>query len=131
MKMSAARVIGGLIALFGGFIVLLACLMTTGAFALGGIFLTQWLINFLIAILGTIGGILGIANKGSGGGLALIAGLFAIICEVLFWINPATFTVFSQYMLLETWLSFVIPYVTLEGIFMTLGGIIILAGSSK
>lgn len=129
--MSAARVIGGLIALFGGFIVLLACLMTTGAFALGGIFLTQWLINFLIAILGTIGGILGIANKGSGGGLALIAGLFAIICEVLFWINPATFTVFSQYMLLETWLSFVIPYVTLEGIFMTLGGIIILAGSSK
>jgi hypothetical protein len=129
--MSAARVIGGLIALFGGFIVLLACLMTTDAFALGGIYLTQWLINFLIAILGTIGGILGIANKGSGGALALIAGLFALICEILFYINPGTFMVFSQYMLLETWLSFVIAYVTLEGIFMTLGGIIILAGSSK
>ncbi len=129
--MSAARVIGGLIALFGGFLVLLACLMTTDAIALGGVFLTQWLINFLIAILGTIGGILGLANKRSGGGLALIAGLFAIICEILFYVNPLNFMVLSQYMLLETWLGFVIQYVTLEGIFMSLGGIIILAGSSK
>jgi len=129
--MSAARVIGGLIALFGGFIVLLACLMTTSAISLGGVFLVQWLINLLVALLGTIGGILGIANKGSGGGLALIAGLMAIIFEIIFYLNPLNFYVLSQYMLLETWIGFVIPYFTLEGLFMTLGGIIILAGRSK
>jgi len=126
--MISARIFGGSLATFGGILVLVVCLINI---ALGGINLTQWLINLLIALVGTVGGILGLANKRSGGGLALIAGLVAIICQIIFYINFVDFAVFSQYLLLEEWLSFVIPYFTLEGILITLGGICILAGKSK
>ena len=125
--MSTARRIGGIIALFGGSMIVLACLLTTSAITTGGNSLVQWIVNLIIGLWAIIGGIIGIYNHRIGGGLALLAGTFAILCGILYYLNPSTAPYFLQYGPLETWLDFVIPYVTLEGILMALGGIVIFA----
>jgi hypothetical protein len=125
--MITARVIGGIIALVGGFLVVLACLLDTAAITTGGNTLVAWIMNVIIGLWAVIGGILGIYKTRTGGGIALIAGLAAIFCQMLYYLNPPNAPYLYQYMPLETWLVFIIPYVTLEGIIMALGGIIILA----
>ena len=125
--MSTVRLIGGIVALFGGFMVVLACLLATLAIFPSGTSLVSWIVNLIIGLWAIAGGILAIFNQRTGGGLALIAGLAASLCQILYYINPARAPYLYQYVPLETWLGFVIPYVTLEGIIMVLGGIIIFA----
>jgi hypothetical protein len=125
--MITGRVIGGIIALFGGFMVVLAVLLNTAAIHTGGHTLVAWIVNLIIGLWAIIGGILGIFKQGTGGLIALVAGLAASLCEILYYLNPLRAPYLYQYMPLETWLVFVIPYITLEGIIMAVGGIIILA----
>jgi len=125
--MITVRVIGGIIALVGGFLVVLACLLDTVAILIGGNTLVAWIVNVIIGLWAVIGGILGIRKTRTGGGIALIAGLAALLCQALYYLNPSNAPYLYQYMPLEMWLVFAIPYITLEGIIMALGGIIILA----
>ena len=124
--MITGRVIGGIIALVGGSLVFLACLLNLSAITTGGTSLDKWIVNLIIGSWAIIGGIMGIFKFRMGGGLALLAGIFAILCQIIFYLNP-TIVTFSQFALLETWFGFVIPYVTLEGILMALGGSITFA----
>lgn len=126
MKVITGRVIGGIIALVGGSLVFLECLLNISAISTGGNSLDKWIVNLIIGSWAIIGGIMGIFKSRIGGGLALLAGLFAILCQILFYLNPTIATYFHQFSVLETF-GFVIPYVTLEGILMALGGIITFA----
>jgi hypothetical protein len=126
MKVITGRVIGGIIALAGGAMVLLECLLNTSAISTGGNSLDKWIVNLIIGLWAIIGGIMGILKSRIGGGLALLAGIFAILCQILWYLNQTIATYFHQFSLLETF-GLIIPYVTLEGILMVLGGIITFA----
>jgi len=126
--MSAGRVLGGIIALFGGLFVLLICFIRIQLFlAMGDVALIDWVINLLIGFLALIGGILGLASK-SGGGVAIVAGLASLILGILSATVLDFSTIFSQqsffnfYWNIGPWIG-----ITLEAILMIIGAVIMLA----
>ena len=101
--MITGRVIGGIIALFGGIMVVLALLLNTAAMSASRNSLVAWIVNLIIGLWAISGGILGIYKQGTGSLIALIAGLAAIFLEVLYYINPVVAPYLYQYMPLEMW----------------------------
>jgi hypothetical protein len=138
--MGTGRVVGGIIALIGGVLILIHCLL---AFSLltdfGFGYSVGWILNLLVALLAIIGGILGITSK-SGGAPALIAGLMAILLPVLAFVigNLTIAQMFSQLSGIYYFTGFslfTLPspmsmIVSVESVIMLVGGIIMLASSS-
>ncbi|NVM53707.1 MAG: hypothetical protein HWN66_08385 [Candidatus Helarchaeota archaeon] len=134
--MGAAKTVGGILALTGGTLVLIWCLIVAGImFAAPTPFIIGWIINLLLAMLGLVGGILGLVGKKAGGALALIAGLVWILLMVLLSMgvfgdpitNWETWAMLAPYSLFGAYV-YAIPYITLEGLLCLIGGILILAG---
>ena len=123
--MGTGRIIGGIIALLAGALVVVMCLQFT-------ILITStpvaWVLNLSVACLAIVSGILGFGTKRSAGWVALVAGLLAIICEIVATTDPATFAGYlNQYSFFGGYI--LIPWVTVEAILMLLGGIIMLASA--
>ncbi|NVM31397.1 MAG: hypothetical protein HWN65_21340 [Candidatus Helarchaeota archaeon] len=82
--MGAGRVIGGLFALIGGILILVAVIMYTDVFAYGiERQIIRWIVNLIVVILAMVGGILAMASKGGGGALTLFAGIIAFIMPLI------------------------------------------------
>ncbi|MFX1294824.1 MAG: hypothetical protein ACFFD2_08220 [Promethearchaeota archaeon] len=131
--MSAGKITGGIIALIGGAFVAIACLLIPFNLPFAPIIIPNWLINLLVAVLAIVGGALGIASKGGAGGLALAAGIIAIICPIIGWVSGNVYIMFilSQYSLI----NFVTGYgfiwvLSIESFIILVGGIVILASPS-
>lgn len=126
--MSAGRVIGGIIALIGGMFVLIMCFINMQiAFSFGSDYIVAWVINLLIGLLAFIGGIMGLASK-KGGGVAIAAGLLVLFLGILSFTVLSLYILFYQYSLFSVYMSIGKWYgISLESIFMILGGIIMLA----
>jgi len=131
--MSAGRVFGGIIALIAGIFILTYnfAFVDLGVLNLGGDFAFAWFINLIVAAFALIGGILGLASK-NGGGVALLAGILALVLGIIGSLVVPLSVMFFQYSLFSN-LTHVGPWygITLEEILMLLGGIIMLASSSK
>lgn len=139
--MGAGRVIGGLFAFFGGVLVLVAVFMNIDIVTAGATDpLITWIVNLLVGILALIGGILGMASKGGGGALTLIAGVMALFLylignllsspQLMLWFTPYSglHTLFGWgRFVLYAWGS-VIPlwHISFEGFLIFLGAILIL-----
>ncbi|TFG05210.1 MAG: hypothetical protein EU536_02565 [Promethearchaeota archaeon] len=126
--MGALKVVGGILALAGGVLVFIAWITLIG---IGMDFLSLFsLVNLVAIILSIIGGILGIAGKRAGGGLALVGALIWILGIILIYIDPMTFL----FMLPMSWLGGYIPVdiiISWESLIVLLGSIFILAGGSE
>ncbi|MFX1294437.1 MAG: hypothetical protein ACFFD2_06230 [Promethearchaeota archaeon] len=133
--MSAGKITGGIIALIGGAFVAIACLIVIESVFESGsiIFIINWLINILVAVLAIVGGALGIASKGGAGGLALAAGIIAIICPIIGWVseNLVVMFILSQYSLINYLTGYGFIWIlSIESFIMLVGGIVILASPS-
>ncbi|MHA1650996.1 MAG: hypothetical protein ACTSYB_12445 [Candidatus Helarchaeota archaeon] len=144
--MSANKVIGGLLALIGGFMVLLPLLIhpivgiqtAISLLSVSFQYFLPWLVIFLISVLALVGGILAMAGKKAGGILALIMGLIIIIFLILPYIIPDLYLITFMAYASGTWelyvagsigFSFVATiYVSLESILILVGGIIAIPG---
>ncbi|MFX1293731.1 MAG: hypothetical protein ACFFD2_02560 [Promethearchaeota archaeon] len=132
--MGAAKAVGGILALAGSAMVLIFCLLyMNSAFFLGGPFVIGWIINLLLSVLALVGSIVGLAGKKVGGALALIAGLWWLLMDILLTagiISGLSFfgIMVIPYSLFATYVVY-IPYITLESILCLIGGILILADS--
>ena len=125
--MSAARVIGGLLAFFAGFFVLIIVVVNLDAINLGGASLANWVINLLIGVLVLLGGLIGFGTR-STGGLVIACGIISIILGILSYVVVDLQVLFSQYSTFQTYLS-VGPWsgITFEAFLMLFGGIFIAA----
>lgn len=136
--MSAGRVFGGLIALFGGVFILYRNFDNINVLTLGFEDLTiNWIVQLLIGIIALAGGILGLASKKGGGALTLIAGIMAFLvfllgsiissAELLVWFYP-----YSGLDRLLGWGIFVMTgtgfywVISFEGFLIFLGALLIL-----
>ncbi len=101
--MGALKVVGGIFALAGGALVLIAWIMLLSI----GMEITSLLslINLAAIALSIIGGIMGLAGSKAGGVLALIGALIWILGLILAWIDPLTFL----WMIPMTFLGTLIP----------------------
>ncbi len=130
VKMSAGRVIGGLIGLIGGMLILFMCILnlqTVFSPYFGGDYIIAWLINLVIGLLGFIGGIKGLASK-KGGGLTMAAGLLALFLGIISFTTLSLYIMFYQYSLVQTYMSVGKWFgISVESILMILGGTIMLA----
>jgi len=119
--METGRIIGGIIALLAGVLIFIMALQFTLVLGSQPV---MWIINLSVAILAIIGGILGIMTNKLGGKIALIAGLLAIICEVIATTDPSNLAAyFNQLSFIGDYIF--IPWITVEGVLMAIGGIII------
>ncbi|MFX1295770.1 MAG: hypothetical protein ACFFD2_13075 [Promethearchaeota archaeon] len=133
--MGTVKVVGGILALAGGAMVLILCLLIANLYLAGSMeMLLNWIVNFIIAILAIIGSLMGIAGKKVGGILAFIAGLWWTIFGIL--ISANIISMFSSIGMILLPASLIgyylvpLPYITIEGILCILGGLLLLAGSS-
>jgi hypothetical protein len=139
--LGAGRVVGGIIALIGGALILIHCIIATNLLTdFGTNYAIAWIINLLVALLAIIGGILGLASK-SGGIPALIAGLIALLLPILAYVigdlNIAQmFSQLSGIYYYTGFFLFTLPspmsmIVSIESLIILVGGIIMLASSSE
>ncbi|NVM31725.1 MAG: hypothetical protein HWN65_23000 [Candidatus Helarchaeota archaeon] len=144
--MGAGKVVGGIIALIGGIFVLIPVFINIEAIFTAGSTegYVMWIINLLVGLLATIGGILGLASK-KGGALALIAGLVALLLPITAFLigDPAIAQMFSQlsgilgftglfiYLLVVVGPPTIFLAITIESIIILVGGVIMLASSSE
>ncbi len=125
--MSAARVIGGLFALFAGFLILIIVAIRLDYLSAGGAPLASWVINLLIGVLVLLGGLIGFGTR-STGGLVIVCAIISIILGILAAFVVDLDVLFSQYSTFQTYLT-VGPWsgVTFEAILALIGGIFIAA----
>jgi hypothetical protein len=82
--MSAGKVFGGLLALIGGFLLLIGLIYNFYQITSGiEMQIIRWIIALIACLLAIIGGVLAIASKGGGGGLVLIAGIITFIMPLI------------------------------------------------
>jgi len=146
-KMGAAKAIGGILGLVSGVLVLLVALdlmIGLGIFGLTATTMTYAAlillygttviyINLVIAIIALLGGILGLAGKKAGGGLALAAGIIWLIGGFLI----ASVPYLLPFSAIMAWTDQIIIismpnvyFISIEAILCLVGGIMILAGGS-
>ena len=125
--MSAGRVIGGLLAFFAGLLVMIIVVVNIDAINLGGSFLAGWVINLIIGILVVFGGLIGFGSR-SPGALVIVCGIVSMILGIFSALVVDLAVLFGQYSTFQIYLS-VGPWtgITLESIFMVIGGIFIAA----
>jgi len=140
--MGAAKVIGGLLALVAGILSLLVALdlligigifgasisIYIGAIILAGEFYIY--LGLIFAIIAIIGGIVGMAGKKAGGGIALIIAVIWLIGGFLASSVPLLFPMSA--MLLWTGQIAIggVGIISIEAIICLVGGILVLAGGS-
>ena len=139
--MGAGKIFGGLLALIGGIFILIPILIILplfmswlGAGPAGMDLVINWILLLILAILAVVAGILGLASKG-GGALALVIGLIAIVVGILWFsgILPIGYEPASGFDLwiLDSIVSKEMLFgITIEAIFITVGGVVMLASSS-
>ncbi|NVM55589.1 MAG: hypothetical protein HWN66_17915 [Candidatus Helarchaeota archaeon] len=119
--MSAGKIIGGILALVGGFLVLIQAFINIDHFQ-GGLGYT-WVMNLGIAGCAIIAGVFGSKGQRGPGFLALIVGVLSIILGLVGAALPDIRL--SQYSFFG-YLGVVIPIgLTIEAILMTVGGLVI------
>jgi hypothetical protein len=126
--MGALKIVGGIFALAGGALVLIAWITLIQL----GMDITSplSLVNLAAIALSIIGGILGLAGNKAGGVLALIGAMIWILGIILIYIDPLTFLWMIPLTYLGVWIPFDI-IITYESVLVLLGGIFILAGGSE
>ena len=132
--MANGRVVGGVLALIGGLLVLVTCLLSLGVLGLGAPYSTAWIINLVVAAIALLGGILGLAKLRAGGVLLLIIGmasiLFASIAGTAAYMSY-NWWAFDQYSLMAWLAGGHVKFISLEAALMVVGGIIIVASKSE
>ncbi len=135
--MSAAKIIGGILALVGGiFILLQIYYFRSSLFSGGSEETTCLLLNMTIVGLAIVGGILGLVGKRAGGILAIIAGTLAIVLGLITVYITGTELLWPLSFFTSTLDWFIPPYhlfagISIEALLMLGGGITIVASGSK
>jgi len=128
-KMSAGRIVGGIIALVAGVLLLFGAIIAFMEYTMDFTD-PMFLSNLIIAIIIIVGGILGIVQKTAGGILALIGGAISLIGALLalyasfYYLWPLSVFFFIY----PSWLTYYFP---IEAIIAIVGGIIILVSKGK
>ncbi len=142
MDSKRLKVIGGLLAFTGGFLVFIPCMWSLDRMMESALSTVkaQWFLNlYLVAIIALIGGFLGIVSKRSGGVLALLAGLTALLLPLFAVLinNADVAVIFTQYssfwgytVNIQGFAGLVVYYFTVgsETIFISIESLLILAG---
>ncbi|NVM30052.1 MAG: hypothetical protein HWN65_14510 [Candidatus Helarchaeota archaeon] len=132
--MANRRVVGGVLALIGGLLVLITCLLSIGVLGLGEPYSTAWIINLVVAAIALLGGILGLAKLRAGGFLLLLIGMVSIVCATIAGTAPYmsyNWWAFEQYSLMAWLAGGHVKYISLEAALMVVGGIIIVASKAE
>lgn len=131
--MKPVKILGGILALVSGTFLLIITLKNTGVYwGYGDSYIGTWVFNFIISALALGGGLLGLAGKNSGGGLAFMVGLISIAFGLIFWYS--SIVIFLQYSFLtEIWHLGIVGNnlflgISLEAILITIGGLCVLVG---
>ena len=144
--MGAGKVIGGLLALVGGVLILVACFGYYMYHITDGIDyqMIRWIIHLIAALLAVIGGVLAIASKGAGGVLVLIAGILAFLIPLFidliaefpytYWFSPyaglANLVGWGSFLFTDIGLAIIYSF-TFEGIIIFVGSILILSSRDR
>jgi hypothetical protein len=134
--MSAAKIIGGILALVGGVFILLQILGFWPLFFAGLEETTCLILNMTFVGLAIVGGILGLVGKKAGGILAIIAGALAIVFGILTVYFTGTEMLWPLSFFTSTLHWFTPPIhlfagISIEALLMLGGGITIVASGSK
>ena len=124
----AGPIVGGILALIGGGLTLIAAIQIMGWPAVDPQFMVTFLMTLVLAILGIVGGILMLVGKKIGGILAIIAGGILIAG---FWITIGTFGGFLDIPLATHWSTMSGPGFYLDPILAIAGGIVGLITASS
>ncbi len=124
--------IGGILALIAGILLCFYFMwsLIAGGFPADPVGIFNWIINLVLIVLVLLGGILGIADRRSGGALLLMVAVLMIAFYILFTIDSTTFAIVQPYTILDLFIPFAIPYITFEAILILIDGILIIAGGS-
>jgi hypothetical protein len=144
--MSAGKVFGGLLAVIGGILILIAVFIFRLYELTSGIEgqLIRWIINLIVCLFAIIGGILAMSSKGGSGALTLIAGIMAFLMPLVAYLTKSMdltywFSGYSgiyelssgAYGTLQLIGSGLIWTFTIEALLIFLGAIIILSSRGK
>ncbi len=146
------EVIGGVLVFIGAYLMVQVCLF--GMYLLDLAWFgtpytaISWILNAFIAVLAFVGAILGILSRRTGGILAVLAGLTAIVLPLLAILlnNPDVATALTQFsslwgyssgisgfnlVVFETTVGSTAIYITIESVLILAGGTLFLIGEAK
>ena len=136
IKVSAAKIVGGILALVGGAFILIQVLGFLPTYFVGPERTTCMVLNLEITGLAILGGISGILGKRAGGILAIIAGELAIVFGLVTVSITGTevvwpFSFFTSSLHWFPTLFHLFAGISIEALLILGGGITIVASGSK
>ncbi len=129
--MSGVKVIGGLLAIFGGIFILIQIIRDIDAFSMVPY---AFILNFAIGGAAIIGGVFGIKGQSGAGEVALLAGVLSIVLGII-WASTMNDNLW-QFSLISGSFNIGSPGfnlfsgVSLEAIFIAVGGVLVMVGGS-